>query len=70
MPLLRVREPEGEVGVGEGDGGLLAVEFEVEAGAGGFDVGEARGGAGLPLRGGSGGDVGGVEENAFEVPLS
>ena len=35
-------------------GSLLLVEFEVEARAGGFDVGEARGGAGLVLGGGGG----------------
>ncbi len=50
-------------------GVLLVVELEVEAGAGGLDVGEAGCWAGLFLGGGSGFDVGGVEEDALEVPL-
>ena len=70
VPLLGVGEPEGEVGVGEGEGSLFVVELEVEAGAGGFDVGEAGGGAGFFLGGGGGVDVGGVEEDALEVPLA
>ena len=45
-------------------------QFEIEAGAGGFDVGEAWRGAGLLLGGGSGADVRGLEEDAFEVPLA
>ena len=44
-------------------------EFEVETGAGGFDVGEAGGGAGLLLGGGRGLNMGGVDEDAFDVPL-
>ena len=51
-------------------GDLFVVELEVEAGAGGFDVGEAGGGAGSFLGGGGGVDVGGVEEDALEVPLA
>src|SRR5258708_2711149 len=70
MPLLGVGEPEGEVGLVEGEGRFFVVELEVEAGAGGFDVGEARGGAGVFLGGGRGFDVGGVEEDALEVPLA
>ncbi len=70
MPLLGVGEPESEVGVGERDGGLFAVELEVEAGSGGFNVGEAGGGAGVSLGSGSGVDVGGVEEDTFEIPLA
>ena len=70
MPLLGVGEPEGEVGVSEGEGGFFLVELEVEAGAGGFDVGEAGGGAGVFLGGGGGLDVGGLEEDALEVPLA
>ncbi len=70
VPLLRVGEPEGEVGIGEGDGGLFVVELEIEAGAGGFDVGEAGSGTGFFLRGGRGFNVGGMEEDAFEIPLS
>ena len=46
------------------------VELEVETGAGGFDVGEAGRGAGFLLGGGCGGDVGGVEEDAFDVPFA
>ena len=70
VPLLGVGEPEGEVGLGDGEGRLFAVELEVEAGAGGFDVGEAWGGAGPFLGGGRGVNVGGVEEDALEVPLA
>ena len=70
VPLLGVGEPEGEVGFGESYGGLFLVELEVKAGAGGFNVGEARGCAGLALGGGGGGDVGGAEKDAFEVPLA
>ena len=70
VPLLRVGEPEGEVSIGEGDGGFFVVELEVEASAGGFDIGKARGGAGLLLVGGRRGDMGGVQEDAFEVPLA
>ena len=46
------------------------LELEIEARAGGLDVGEARGWASLVLGGGSGFDVGGVEEDALEVPLA
>ena len=70
MPLPGIGEPEGEVGVGEGDGRFFAAELEIEAGAGGFDVGEARGGAAFFLVGGGGFDLGGVEEDAVEVPLA
>ena len=70
MPLLRVGEPEGEVGIGEREGRLFAVELKVEAGSGGFDVGEAGGGAGSFLGGGSSLDAGGVQEDAFEIPLA
>jgi hypothetical protein len=70
MPLLEIGEPEGEVGVGEGERGFFVVELEIEAGAGGFDVGEARCGAGFFLSGGGGVDVGGVEEDTLEVPLA
>ncbi len=69
-PLLGVGEPEGEVGVGEGDRGFFGAEFEVETGSGGFDIGKARGGAGFFLDGGGGIDVGGVEEDAVEVPFA
>jgi hypothetical protein len=69
MPLLRVGEPEGKVSVGEREWDLFVIELEVEAGADGFDVWKARGGAGIFLRGRSGIDVRGVEEDAFEVPL-
>jgi hypothetical protein len=60
MPLLGVGEPEGEIGVGEGEWGFFVVELEVEAGSGGFDVGEAGRGAGLFLGGGCSVDMGGV----------
>ena len=51
LHLLRVGEPEGELGVGEGEGGFLGVELEVQAGAGGLYVGEAGGWpGGLPGR--------------------
>ena len=70
MPLPGIGEPEGEVGVGEGDGSFFVAELEIEAGAGCFDVGEARGGAAFFLIGGSGLDLGGVEEDAVEVPLA
>ncbi len=70
MPLLGIREPEGEVGVGERERGFFVVTFEVETGAGGLDVGEAGRGAGFLLGGRCGIDVRGVEEDAFEVPLA
>ena len=70
MPLLRVGEPEGELGVGDGDGRFFGAEFEVEAGAGGLYVGEAGGWAGGLLGGGGGLDVGGLEEDGLEVPLA
>ena len=70
MPLLGIGEPEGEVGVGEGDGSFFAAELEIEAGAGGFDVRKAWGGAAFFLGGGRGFYVGGVEEDAVEVPLA
>jgi len=70
VPLLRVWEPESKVGVGEGDGGFFVVEFEIETGAGGFDVGEARGGAGFFLHGGSDFNVSGVEEYGLKVPFA
>jgi hypothetical protein len=70
VPLLGVGKPEGEVGLGDGEGGLFMIELQVEAGAGGFDVGEARGGTGISLGGRGGVDVGGVEEDALEVPLA
>ena len=69
VPLLGFREPEGKVGVGEGEGDLFLVEFEVETRAGGFDVGKARGGAGFFLGCGGRFNMGGVEEDALEIPL-
>ncbi len=69
VPFLRLGEPEGEVGIGQGDRGFFLIELEVQASAGGFDVGEAWCGAGLLLGCGGSVDVGGVEENALEVPL-
>ena len=68
--MLRIGEPEGEVGLGEGDGGLFVVELEIEAGAGGFDVGEAWGRTGFFLRGGRCVDMRGMKEDALKVPLA
>ena len=73
VPLAGGGKPEGEVGLGEGEGELLLAGeagLEVDAGVGGFDVGEARRGAGLALGGGRGGDLGGLEEEALEVPAA
>jgi hypothetical protein len=70
VPLLGIRKPEREVRVREGEGSLFLVELEVYAGAGGFDVRKARGSTGSFLGGGGGVDVGGVEEDALDVPLS
>ncbi len=69
MPLLRVGEPEGEFGVGEGDGGLFVIELEIEAGSGGFDVGEPWGGAAFSARW-RGFDVSSVKEDALEIPFA
>ena len=69
-PLAGLREPEGEVGFGERERQLFEARFDVDAGVGGFDVGESRVGAGGGLGGGSGGDLGGFEEDAFDVPLA
>jgi len=69
VPLLRVGKPEGEVGVGQGDGSLFVVELEVKTCACGFDVGEAGCRAGASLRGGRSFNVSGVDEDALEVPL-
>jgi len=41
VPLVRLGQPEGEIGFGQREGGLLLVELEVEARAAGLDVGEA-----------------------------
>jgi len=70
VPLLGRGQPEGEVGVGEGVGHLFVAELEVDAGAGGFYVGEARGGAGLALVGGGGVGVRGLHEDVLQVPAA
>ncbi len=44
--------------------------FEIEPGAGGLDVGEARGGSGVRLSGGSGLDARGLDEDGLEVPAA
>ena len=70
MPVERLGEPEGEVGVGEGDGHLFGTHFEVDAGGGSGDVREAGGGAAVALGGGGGGHAGGLDEDGFEVPAA
>ena len=71
MPLLRVGQPEGEFGFGEGDGHLLLIALEVDARASGFDVRKAGGWAGGLLGGGGGLDAGGLDEDGrLEVPLA
>ena len=68
MPLPRLGQPQGKVGIGEGEGSLLLAELQIQAGAGGLDVGEARGRAGKTLGGGRSLDVRGLQQQAFDVP--
>ena len=51
-------------------GVFSCAELEVEAGAGGFDVGEAAGGAGEGLGSGCSLDARGLEEQALDVPVA
>ena len=71
-PLVRPRQPEGEVGVGEREGSFDLVELEVEARAGGLDVGKAGRGAGELL--GCGRCVclgaGGLKDKALQIPVA
>ena len=71
-PLVRPRQPEGEVGIGEREGGLLLVEFEVQARAGGLDVWEAGRGAGELLGCGRCVCLGarGLKHKALQVPVA
>jgi len=71
-PLVRLRQPEGEVGVGEREGSFDLVELEVQARAGGLDVGEAGRGADELL--GCGRCVclgtGGLKDKALQIPVA
>ena len=70
VPLVGIGEPERELRVDEREGKLLGVLFEVEASAGGLDVGEAGSWAGFALAGGGGLNSRGLEKDALDVPAA
>ena len=69
-PFVRLVEPDGYIGVEEGEGELFVSLLEVDPGVGALDVGEAKGGAGARLGRGRDFSLRGLDEYGVEVPMA